>query len=112
MQPDSRPDPVGTELRTDIAQLIGMVAAIMERLDALLPLIPPPPKGSVAQEGRMVRFELHDFVTLEQLEGAYIAHVLKSLEQNKSQAATVLGIDPSTLYRKLTRLEDRNRAPE
>ena len=41
--------------------------------------------------------------TLEAIERAYIAWVLQNESGNKSRAAEVLGIDPSTLYRKLAR---------
>ena len=41
--------------------------------------------------------------TLEAVERAYILWVLQSENGNKSRAAEVLGIDPSTLYRKLSR---------
>ncbi|HJR63488.1 MAG TPA: sigma-54 dependent transcriptional regulator [Gemmatimonadaceae bacterium] len=41
--------------------------------------------------------------TLEVIERAYIMWVLQSEGGNKSRAADVLGIDPSTLYRKLSR---------
>ena len=41
--------------------------------------------------------------TLEAVERAYILWVLQSEGGNKSRAAEVLGIDPSTLYRKLSR---------
>lgn len=41
--------------------------------------------------------------TLEAVERAYIMWVLESEGGNKSRAAEVLGIDPSTLYRKLSR---------
>jgi DNA-binding NtrC family response regulator len=41
--------------------------------------------------------------TLEAVERAYIMWVLQSESGNKSRAAEALGIDPSTLYRKLTR---------
>ena len=40
---------------------------------------------------------------LEVIERAYIMWVLGSEGGNKSRAAEVLGIDPSTLYRKLSR---------
>jgi two-component system response regulator HydG len=39
------------------------------------------------------------------IERAYIMWVLQSEGGNKSRAAEVLGIDPSTLYRKLGRYE-------
>jgi two-component system response regulator HydG len=41
--------------------------------------------------------------TLEAVERAYIMWVLQTDSGNKSRAAEVLGIDPSTLYRKLSR---------
>jgi two-component system response regulator HydG len=41
--------------------------------------------------------------TLEAIERAYIMWVLGSESGNKSRAADVLGIDPSTLYRKLSK---------
>jgi two-component system response regulator HydG len=41
--------------------------------------------------------------TLEAVERAYIMWVLQSEGGNKSKAADTLGIDPSTLYRKLSR---------
>ncbi|MEX2178834.1 MAG: sigma-54 dependent transcriptional regulator [Gemmatimonadaceae bacterium] len=41
--------------------------------------------------------------TLEAVERAYIMWVLQSEGGNKTRAADVLGIDPSTLYRKLSR---------
>ena len=41
--------------------------------------------------------------TLEAIERAYIMWVLDAEGGNKTRAAEVLGIDPSTLYRKLTR---------
>jgi DNA-binding NtrC family response regulator len=41
--------------------------------------------------------------TLDVIERAYILWVLQSEGGNKSRAAEVLGIDPSTLYRKLVR---------
>src|SRR5690606_3077471 len=40
---------------------------------------------------------------LETIERAYIHWVLQSEGGNKTRAAEVLGIDPSTLYRKLLR---------
>ncbi len=42
---------------------------------------------------------------LEIVERAYIEWVLKAEGGNKTRAAEVLGIDPSTLYRKLARFE-------
>jgi len=41
--------------------------------------------------------------TMEVIERAYIQWVLQAEEGNKTRAAEVLGIDPSTLYRKISR---------
>jgi len=43
--------------------------------------------------------------TLDVVERAYIQWVLQAEGGNKTRAAEVLGIDPSTLYRKLARYE-------
>ena len=47
----------------------------------------------------------HPNPTLEVIERAYITWVLQAEGGNKSRAADVLGIDPSTLYRKLSKYE-------
>ena len=44
--------------------------------------------------------------SLEVVERAYIMWVLQAEGGNKTRAAEVLGIDPSTLYRKLSRYEE------
>jgi two-component system response regulator HydG len=43
--------------------------------------------------------------TLDAIERAYILWVLQAEGGNKTRAAEVLGIDPSTLHRKLARYE-------
>ena len=43
--------------------------------------------------------------TLEEVERRYIFDVLKSVNQDKTEAAIILGIDLSTLYRKLKRYD-------
>lgn len=44
-----------------------------------------------------------DLATLEEVEGRYIARVMEIVGGNKVQATKILGIDRSTLYRKLER---------
>src|SRR2546425_8053908 len=53
----------------------------------------------------LVAERLHANPTLDVIERAYITWVLQSEGGNKTRAAEVLGIDPSTLYRKLSRYE-------
>jgi DNA-binding NtrC family response regulator len=40
---------------------------------------------------------------MEVIEKAYIQWVLQAQDGNRTRAAEVLGIDPSTLYRKISR---------
>jgi two-component system response regulator HydG len=51
----------------------------------------------------LVQASLPPNPTLEIIERAYIHWVLQAENGNKTKAAEVLGIDPSTLYRKLSR---------
>jgi DNA-binding NtrC family response regulator len=44
--------------------------------------------------------------TLEEVERRYVLEILKTAEQDKTLAANILGIDLSTLYRKLKRYEE------
>ncbi|MEP7150000.1 MAG: sigma 54-interacting transcriptional regulator, partial [Acidobacteriota bacterium] len=44
--------------------------------------------------------------TLEEMERRYLVEVLNSVGEDKVKAATILGIDLSTLYRKLKRYEE------
>jgi DNA-binding NtrC family response regulator len=53
----------------------------------------------------LVSERTHANPTLDAVERAYILHVLQAEGGNKTRAAEVLGIDPSTLYRKLSRYE-------
>jgi two-component system response regulator HydG len=68
------------------------VAALPERIVA------PPPQPLTGE--RAARNP-----TLEIIERAYIMWVLQAEGGNKTRAAEVLGIDPSTLYRKLAKYE-------
>ena len=52
---------------------------------------------------RLTARELPPNPTMDVVERAYILWVLQAEGGNKTKAAEVLGIDPSTLYRKLNR---------
>ena len=62
-----------------------------------------PDKISERKAEPLVAERLHKNPPLEIIEQAYITWVLQSEGGNKTRAADVLGIDPSTLYRKLSR---------
>ncbi|HHC72827.1 MAG TPA: sigma-54-dependent Fis family transcriptional regulator [Thiotrichales bacterium] len=53
-------------------------------------------------------FPSEDLIPLEKLEEAYIRHVLRRAGGKKSQAARILGIDKTTLWRKLRRYGERS----
>ena len=55
-----------------------------------------------------VRFSEQEFVSLLELEQEYINHVLRCCEGRKTHAAKLLGIDKTTLWRKLRRYESQN----
>ena len=59
-------------------------------------VVEPPPQRLVADRAPANP-------TLEAIERAYVLWVLEAEEGNKARAAETLGIDPSTLYRKLNR---------
>lgn len=49
-----------------------------------------------------------EFVPLRELERRYILRVLEALNDNKTQAAKILGLDRRTLYRKLDRIAEES----
>ena len=77
-------------------------AAILTR-DAAIPVDALPAKITEPVAARVVSERAPDNPTLEVIERAYILWVLESEGGNKARAAEILGIDPSTLYRKLNR---------
>ena len=62
-----------------------------------------PDRVREAPKPRLVEADLPPNPTIEVIERAYIQWVLEAEGGNKTRAAEVLGIDPSTLYRKLNR---------
>ena len=53
----------------------------------------------------MINFSDDSFMSLEQLEEKYINHVLRCFNGKKTRAAKTLGIDKTTLWRKLRRYD-------
>jgi DNA-binding NtrC family response regulator len=80
-------------------------AVVMTRGD----LIEPPALPERITRRRkepLVADRVHPNPPLDVIERAYIMWVLQAEGGNKTRAAEVLGIDPSTLYRKLSRYEE------
>jgi DNA-binding NtrC family response regulator len=91
----------------------GNVRELENALERAVTLTPGREIGSAALPQRvterraepLVADRVHPNPTLDVIERAYIHWVLQAEAGNKSRAAEVLGIDPSTLYRKLSRYE-------
>jgi DNA-binding NtrC family response regulator len=91
----------------------GNVRELENALERAVTLTPGREIGSAALPQRvterraepLVADRVHPNPTLDVIERAYIHWVLQAEAGNKTRAAEVLGIDPSTLYRKLSRYE-------
>ncbi len=56
-------------------------------------------------DDQVINFSSDNFISLEKLEEKYINHVLQCFNGKKTKAARVLGIDKTTLWRKLRRYD-------
>ena len=66
-----------------------------------------PPKIRHGAENQAETRDSENFSqTLEEVERRYIREIMRSVADDKTQAAQILGIDLSTLYRKLKRFEE------
>jgi len=91
----------------------GNVRELENALERAITLTPGREIGAAALPQRvterrtepLVAERIHPNPTLDAIERAYIQWVLQAEAGNKTRAAEVLGIDPSTLYRKLSRYE-------
>ncbi len=89
----------------------GNVRELENALERAVILSPGPVIGVTALPERLAERRAEPLVservtqnpTLETIERAYILWVLQSEQGNKTRAAETLGIDPSTLHRKLAR---------
>ncbi len=89
----------------------GNVRELENALERAVILCPGPVIGVTALPERLAERRAEPLVserttqnpTLETIEKAYILWVLSSEQGNKTRAAETLGIDPSTLHRKLAR---------
>jgi ribosomal protein L37E len=80
---------------------VGEVLGALQEAKALL--ASQRPAAHVTDASGTVEFVLSRPLTLEGLESAYIRHILRTCRENRTHAAEQLGIDPSTLYRKLAK---------
>jgi len=87
------------ELENVIERAVVLTNGGMIKEDALPPRLREQPAQPLVQDAPPAN------PTLEVIERAYIEHVLRAEGGNKSRAAEVLGIDPSTLYRKIKRYQ-------
>ncbi len=61
--------------------------------------------GEEGESNSSINFSDDNFMSLEQLEEEYINHVLRCFKGKKTKAAKTLGIDKTTLWRKLRRYD-------
>ena len=92
--------PLPDEVLQEIEALADALIRRLPALSDLSSLIDTARRVSI--RGGQVEFAFDELMTLESLERNYVMHVLNALEFNKLRTAEVLGIDPSTLYRKLS----------
>lgn len=65
-----------------------------------------PDDTDTQNEKSILQFSSEEFVSLVELEQEYISHVLSCFQGKKTKAAKVLGIDKTTLWRKLRRYDN------
>jgi len=111
-RPPQRLDPEAFDeiMRYDWPGNVRELENALERAGVLtkgetIPLSAMPVKITEHRAEPLVAERSHVNPTLDVIEQAYITWVLTSEGGNKTRAAEVLGIDPSTLYRKLSRYE-------
>ncbi len=87
------------ELENALEHAMAITRGDLIQARSLPDRVTAPPREDLVTESRPPN------PTLDTIERAYIEWVLAAENGNKTRAAEVLGIDPSTLYRKLTRYE-------
>jgi DNA-binding NtrC family response regulator len=78
-------------------------AVVLSARDSVIPPSALPERVREEPKERLINEAPPENPSMEIIERAYIEWVLKAEGGNKSRAADVLGIDPSTLYRKIAR---------
>lgn len=87
------------ELENCVEQAVAMTEHSALQLDDL----PDEVRAGLARSLMSGPAQPDGLVSLEELERLHIARVLRAVDGNKSAAAHILGVDRSTLYRKLER---------
>ena len=93
--------PLSAEVLQEIEALADALVRRLPALSDLSSLIDTARQVSI--RGGQVEFVFDELMSLESLERNYVMHVLNTVGFNKVRTAQILGIDPSTLYRKLSR---------
>ncbi len=92
------------ELRNAVERCVILSdGPVLSWTDSTADLVKPPNHSPV-------RFSDEEFVSLEKLEQDYINHVLRHAGGKKTKAARILGIDKTTLWRKLRRYDEEQEA--
>ena len=100
MDSDEPLEPLSAAALQEIEALADALVRRLPALSDISTLIDTARQVSI--RGGQVEFTFDELMSLESLERNYVMHVLNALEFNKVRTAEVLGIDPSTLYRKLS----------
>lgn len=102
----------GSAVKSSDSVLAGAMQPVLAELSSLRAAVEAATRGArrgddglVLPKGQAIAFQLDKRLTLAELEEAYIRFVLQDCGGNKTVAAKWLGIDPSTLHRKLAVLE-------
>ncbi len=99
---DSR-EPLEPLSGATLKEIEALADALVRRLPALSDISTLVDTArQVSIRGGQVEFAFDELMSLESLERNYVMYVLDVLGFNKVRTAEVLGIDPSTLYRKLS----------
>ena len=98
----------GADWRGNVRELRNTVERCVILADGpILTWEPGSERVQLGQENPLaVQFSEQEFVSLIELEQEYINHVLKCFKGRKTKAAKVLGIDKTTLWRKLRRYDN------
>lgn len=98
---------VNYEWNGNVRELQNSVERAFILSDQSIDLEDLPPKISAYTDGNFEMRDTESFrPTLEEMERRYIREILRLVDQDKTEAAEILGIDLSTLYRKLKRYDN------